>query len=74
MRTGMNEKTMVFVREKTTCKFLDENGALIVPFSKALTFGSIPAAINFCFKKSVRDVQIVIRMDDPPYDLVLDIN
>jgi hypothetical protein len=69
----MKNNSVVFVRERFTLRFLDENGAAIVPFSRAQTFASIAAAVDFCFKKSVRDAEIVMRMDDSPYDVVLEV-
>lgn len=70
---GMKNNSVIFVRQRFTFRFLDENGTSVVPFSKAQTFASIGAAIDFCFKKAVHDAEIVMRMDDPPYDVVLEV-
>lgn len=65
--------TIIFVREKQTLKFLDAQGLWVVSFTGACTFKSTWEAVDFCSKKSVCKAEIVMRMGNPIYDVVIDV-
>lgn len=64
---------MIFVRQKQTLKFLAGNGAWVAAFAGARTFESTWEACDFCMKHSIHKAQIVMRMGDPIYDVMIDI-
>lgn len=64
---------IVFVQQKQTFEFLDEQAAWAVSFAEARKFESTWEACDFCMKHSVHKAQIVMRMGDPIYDVMIDI-
>jgi len=64
---------IIFVRQKQTLKFLNERAGWATAFDEARTFQSTWEACDFCLKNSVYKAQIVMRMGDPLYDVMIDI-
>ena len=65
----MAAKSLIFVREKHTFKFLNRRGAWVASFDDAAIFRHSWQAYDFCFEKSVHDADIVLRLGDPSYDV-----
>ena len=64
---------IIFVWQKQTLKFLTGQAAWAASFAEAKTFESTWEACDFCMKNSIHKAQIVMRMGDPVYDVMIDI-
>ena len=63
----------IFVRQKQTLKFLDQQCVWVDSFAEARTFKSTWEACDFCLKHSFHKAEVVMRMGDPTYDITLDV-
>lgn len=64
---------IIYVRERHMLKFLNEHGSWVVSFAEARTFESTWEACDFCLKKSIHKAEIVMRMGNPIYDVVISV-
>ena len=66
-------RAIIFVREKQTLMFLNDQCAWVVSFSEARTFKSTWEACDICLKNSIHKAQIVMRFGNPIYDVTLEV-
>jgi hypothetical protein len=64
---------LIFIRQKVTCKFAAKDGRWVEALEDAHTFQSTWHALDFCFKKQIIRAEIVMRMGEERYDVVLDV-
>ncbi|MDB6019028.1 MAG: hypothetical protein JWR19_3517 [Pedosphaera sp.] len=65
--------TSIFVRQKQTLKFFGKHGQWVSSFLEAKTFTSTWEAVDSCAKHRVHGAEIVMRMGEPLYDILIDI-
>jgi hypothetical protein len=62
------------VRRKTpTLKFLTGEGIWASEFELAKQFASSAEAVRFCLTHGIKNVEVVLRLGDPVYDVVINI-
>jgi hypothetical protein len=51
------------------CSYVGKAGKCTRRFSEALEFPDIPSAVQFCHRHKLNRVELLIRTDEPEYDL-----
>ena len=62
---------LIFVREKHSLRFINEQGMWVRSFADAAKFCSTWEAFDFCLKKSVYEAEVVLRIGEPMYDVTI---
>lgn len=67
----MESGALIFVRDQSTLRFLNYEGAWVTSFADAAIFATTGEAFAFCLKQSVHMAEVVMRVGDPRYDIKL---
>jgi hypothetical protein len=66
-------KAIIFVRQKQTLEYLNEQNNWSADFSAARLFPNTLYAVEFCSKEHIHNVQVVMRMGNSIYDVIFDV-
>ncbi len=69
----MDTDVQIFVREAATRRFVAEDGSWVAALRDSRKFRNTWDATEFCLKRKLKGVQIVMRMgEDERYDVIID--
>lgn len=66
-------RAIIFVRQKQTLEYLNEQNNWSADITIARTFPNTLHAVEFCSNEQLHNVQVVLRMGDPMYDVTFDV-
>jgi len=61
----------IFLEDKTNALYLTKAGEWSMSASEALDFPSYDRAVEFAVEHSLRKVQVVLKFEDYPYNILL---
>lgn len=61
----------IYLEDKTSSLFLTKTGGWSSSSSEALDFPSYDKAVEFAMEHSLNKVQVVLKFDDCPYNIML---
>jgi hypothetical protein len=65
-------KKLLFIRERGTQQFIDQQGTKVGSFAEAATFESTWEACDFCYKNGIKGAEIVMRFGEPVREATVD--